>query len=156
MMSRSVCAAICRTLLVAALSPGGTAAAHADVGISDETAARADAPMSATATAGLLSHMKALSDSEMAEARGWQVSRIKIDDGCYQIRGIDETGQAFKAKIDPATLSIVKMKRKDRHEDDDGPRERRQSSGPGTSGASGTLPANKSFETGKPPESVVK
>ena len=70
MMSRSVCAAICRTLLVAALSPGGTAAAHADVGISDETAARADAPMSATATAGLLSHMKALSDSEMAEARG--------------------------------------------------------------------------------------
>jgi len=93
---------------------------------------------------------------KMAETRGWQVSRIKIDDGCYQVRGLDETGQAFKAKIDPETLSVVNMKRKDRHEDDDGPRERRQSSGPGTSGASGTLPANKSFETGKPPESVVK
>ncbi len=93
---------------------------------------------------------------KMAETRGWQVSRIKIDDGCYQVRGLDETGQAFKAKIDPETLSVVNMKRKDRHEDDDGPRERRQSSGPGTSGASGTLPANKSFETGKPPESTVK
>jgi hypothetical protein len=49
------------------------------------------------------------------------------------------------------------MKRKDRHDDDDdGLRERRQSSGPGTSGPSGTLPANKLFETGKPPKSVVK
>jgi hypothetical protein len=93
----------------------------------------------------------------MAETRGWQVSRIKIDDGCYQVRGLDETGQAFKAKIDPKTLSVVNMKRKDRHDDDDdGLRERRQSSGPGTSGPSGTLPANKLFETGKPPKSVVK
>ena len=55
------------------------------------------------------------------------------------------------------TLSVVNMKRKDRHDDDDdGLRERRQSSGPGTSGPSGTLPANKLFETGKPPKSVVK
>ena len=38
---------------------------------------------------------------KMAETRGWQVSRIKIDDGCYQVRGLDETGRAFKAKIDP-------------------------------------------------------
>lgn len=93
---------------------------------------------------------------KMAETRGWQVSRIKIDDGCYQVRGLDETGQAFKAKIDPETLSVVNMKRKDRHDDDDGPRERQQSSGPGTSSASGALPANKLFETGKPPKSVVK
>lgn len=70
MMSRSTCAAICRTLLIATLSPGGIAAAHAEVAISDETAARADALMSSTATAGLLSHMKAMSDSEMAETRG--------------------------------------------------------------------------------------
>ncbi len=93
---------------------------------------------------------------KMAQARGWQVSRIKIDDGCYQVRGVDETGQAFKAKIDPETLSVVNMKRKDRHDDDDRPRERRRSSGPGASGPSDTLPANKLFETGKPPKSVVK
>lgn len=93
---------------------------------------------------------------KMAETRGWQVSRIKIDDGCYQVRGLDETGRAFKAKIDPETFSVVNMKRKDRHDDDDGPRERRQSSRPGTGGLSGTLPADKLFETGKPPKSVVK
>jgi hypothetical protein len=93
---------------------------------------------------------------KMAETRGWQVSRIKIDDGCYQVRGLDETGQAFKAKIDPETLSVVNMKRKDRHDDDDRPRERQRSSGPGASGPSDTLPANKLFETGKPPKSVVK
>ena len=55
---------------------------------------------------------------KMAEGRGWQVSRIKIDDGCYEIRGVDETGRRFKARLDPATLSVVKMKRKDRHDDD--------------------------------------
>jgi hypothetical protein len=93
---------------------------------------------------------------KMAAARGWQVSRIKIDDGCYQIRGIDETGQAFKAKIDPATLSIVKMKRKDQH-DDDGAHERRQSSQEhGMTGTPGALPSNKLFETGNLPKSVVK
>ncbi len=92
---------------------------------------------------------------KMAEARGWQVSRIKIDDGCYQIRGIDEIGQAFKAKIDPATLSIVKMKRKDRHDDD--AHERRQSSQEhGMTGTPSALPSNKLFETGNLPKNVVK
>lgn len=50
----------------------------------------------------------------MAQARGWQVDRLRIDDGCYQIRGIDETGRPFKAKIDPATLAIVKIKHRTR------------------------------------------
>jgi len=92
---------------------------------------------------------------KMAQARGWQVSRIKIDDGCYQVRGVDETGQAFKARIDPATLSVVRMKRKDRHDEDD-TRERRQSSGSGMTGASGKPAPNRLFETGKSPQAVVK
>lgn len=87
----------------------------------------------------------------MAEARGWQISRVKIDDGCYQIRGLDETGQAFKAKIDPATLSIVKMKRKELH---DYASERRQFSEP--HGTSGALPSNKLLENDKLPTSVIK
>ncbi len=91
----------------------------------------------------------------MARARGWQVSRIKIDDGCYQIRGIDETGQAFKARIDPATLSVVKMKYRDR-DDDENMRERRRPSDSGMSGTSGKAPANKLLEPGKLPKSVVK
>ena len=91
----------------------------------------------------------------MAKARGWQVSRLKIDDGCYQIRGIDGAGQSFKAKIDPATLSVVKMTYKDR-DDDETMRERRRSSESGASDTSGAAPANKLFETGKLPKSVVK
>lgn len=92
---------------------------------------------------------------KMAEARGWQVNRIRIDDGCYQIRGIDENGRPFKAKIDPATLSIVKMKRKDRH-DDDHTRGRRQSTGSEMTGTSGALPSNKLFQSGELPKTVVK
>ena len=46
----------------------------------------------------------------MAAGRGWTVTRIKIDDGCYEIRGTDEGGRPFKAKIDPATLEIVKLR----------------------------------------------
>lgn len=91
----------------------------------------------------------------MARARGWQVNRIKIDDGCYQIRGIDGAGQSFKARIDPATLSVVKIKYKAR-DDDETMRERRRSSESGASDTSGAAPANKLFETGKLPKSVVR
>jgi len=48
----------------------------------------------------------------MAAAQGWQVHRLKIDDGCYEIRGIDAEGRAFKARIDPQTLDIIKLKHK--------------------------------------------
>ena len=92
---------------------------------------------------------------KMAEGRGWQVSRIKIDDGCYEIRGVDETGRRFKARIDPATLSVVKMKRKDRH-DDDHARVRQRPSGSDLTGASGVLPSNRLFEAGSRPKTVVK
>lgn len=49
-----------------------------------------------------------------AARQGWQVQRLKIDDGCYEIRGRDDQGRAFKAKLDPETLRVVKMKRSDR------------------------------------------
>jgi hypothetical protein len=52
---------------------------------------------------------------QMAAAQGWQVQRLKIDDGCYEIRGTDTQGRAFKAKIDPETLKVLKMKQ-DRHQ----------------------------------------
>lgn len=55
-----------------------------------------------------------------AASQGWQVQRLKIDDGCYEIRGRDAQGRPFKAKLDPETLRTVKIKRGDRN------RERRQ------------------------------
>ncbi|MCL4771551.1 MAG: PepSY domain-containing protein [Burkholderiaceae bacterium] len=55
-----------------------------------------------------------------AASLGWQVQRLKIDDGCYEIRGRDAQGRAFKAKLDPQTLRVVKMKLRN----DDGNHER--------------------------------
>ena len=52
---------------------------------------------------------------QMAAAQGWQIQRLKIDDGCYEIRGTDVQGRSFKAKIDPETLKVLKMKQ-DKHQ----------------------------------------
>jgi hypothetical protein len=63
---------------------------------------------------------------QMAKARGWTLSRIKIDDGCYEIRGQDENGLAIEAKVDPASLAVIRMKHRrgehgrDRDGDEDG------------------------------------
>jgi len=50
----------------------------------------------------------------MAADLGWTVRRIKVDDGCYEIIGTDEEGRQFKAKVDPSTLEILKIKSRDR------------------------------------------
>lgn len=60
-----------------------------------------------------------------AASQGWQVQRLKIDDGCYEIRGRDAQGRVFKAKLDPQTLRVMKMKLRD--DDDDHERERTRS-----------------------------
>nr|WP_111467601.1 PepSY domain-containing protein [Cereibacter changlensis] len=62
----------------------------------------------------------------MAEGQGWTIRRVKIDDGCYEIRGADAQGRAFKVKIDPETLEIVEQEFDD---DDDKGHERRRHSG---------------------------
>lgn len=51
---------------------------------------------------------------QMAVREGWQIQRLKIDDGCYELRGTDAQGRRFKAKIDPETLKVMKMKQHDR------------------------------------------
>ncbi|KGM39783.1 hypothetical protein JY96_06390 [Aquabacterium sp. NJ1] len=48
-----------------------------------------------------------------ASAQGWQIKRLKIDDGCYEVLGTDAQGRRFKAKIDPETLKVLKMKQAD-------------------------------------------
>ena len=54
---------------------------------------------------------------KMAARQGWQIQRLKIDDGCYEIRGTDKQGREFKAKIDPETLTVLKIKQDDRKHD---------------------------------------
>jgi hypothetical protein len=47
----------------------------------------------------------------LAERNGWHIDKLKIDDGCYEVKGRDADGRRFKAKLDPATLKVVRMKR---------------------------------------------
>ncbi len=43
---------------------------------------------------------------QQVEQRGWTVRRIKVDDGCYEVRGLDRMGNKIKAKYAPASLRI--------------------------------------------------
>ncbi|MGY6270947.1 PepSY domain-containing protein [Achromobacter denitrificans] len=54
--------------------------------------------------------------TQMARQKGWDLKRVKIDDGCYEVKGKDQDGRSFKAKLDPETLVIVKMKYRDHEE----------------------------------------
>lgn len=47
----------------------------------------------------------------LAERNGWRIQALKIDDGCYEIKGREADGRRFKARIDPATLQVLKLKR---------------------------------------------
>lgn len=88
---------------------------------------------------------------QMGAAQGWQIQRLKIDDGCYEVRGIDAQGRGFKAKIDPETLRVLKMKQdhqrargreRDHDKDDAGSRSRPASSKGSTMSASPSSPGS--------------
>ena len=77
----------------------------------------------------------------MAAQQGWQIQRLKIDDGCYEVRGTDAQGRSFKAKLDPETLKVLKLK----HGDSSHGRERerdRDRADPGAAAATPRGPAN--------------
>ena len=78
---------------------------------------------------------------QMAAQQGWQVQRLKIDDGCYEIRGTDSQGRSFKAKIDPETLKVLKMKQGDRQRSRERNRDRdRDHAAPQSGGAEAPSP----------------
>ncbi len=109
---------------------------------------------------------------QMAAQRGWQVQRLKIDDGCYEIRGRDAQGREFKAKLDPQTLRVVKMKARDGENERSRERERershdRSASAPsskadgGNTGAPAAMPApaaapNPVFKPGTKPSASIE
>ena len=41
------------------------------------------------------------------QARGWQVRRIKIDGGCYEVYAIDEQGRKVESYFHPVTFEHV-------------------------------------------------
>ena len=67
---------------------------------------------------------------QMAAKQGWQIQRLKIDDGCYEIRGTDSQGRTLKAKIDPETLKVLKLKQGDRERTREQARDRKHAAPP--------------------------
>lgn len=51
--------------------------------------------------------------AEFALAQGWEVRRIKIDDGCYEIKGTDREGRRIEATVDPGTLQVIEVEYED-------------------------------------------
>ena len=91
---------------------------------------------------------------QMAAQQGWQVQRLKIDDGCYEIRGADAQGRSFKAKIDPETLQVVKLKQRDRKRERNRERDREREPGANRSGSSPA--AGPLFNPGTAPRGQIE
>lgn len=77
-------------MLAALAAIGASCSAHADTDCTD--------PVAAWKPREVLRHQ--------VELDGWAVQRIKVDDGCYEVRGTDRLGNKVKAKFGPATLRI--------------------------------------------------
>lgn len=53
------------------------------------------------------------------ETTGWKISSVEIDDGCYEVEGIDPCGKRAETTFDPKSLELVKSESADNDEDDD-------------------------------------
>ena len=51
---------------------------------------------------------------QLGNANGWTVRRIKIDDGCHEIDGIDGDGRRIEVTVDPVTLALIEIENEDR------------------------------------------
>lgn len=47
------------------------------------------------------------------ETEGWKISRIKTDDGCYEVKATDDKGRRVEASFDPKTFEQAKLEIKD-------------------------------------------
>ncbi|WP_337954649.1 PepSY domain-containing protein [Sediminimonas qiaohouensis] len=82
---------------------------------------------------------------QMAEQQGWTVQRIKVDDGCYEIKGRDAQGHRIEVKVDPQTLHVREFEREDGDDYDDN---RSTQRGDVTTGPVGNTPDNGLFNSG--------
>lgn len=55
---------------------------------------------------------------QLVEKQGWTVQRIKVDDGCYEVRGLDRKGNPIEAEYAPASLRIRELKIEFREDSD--------------------------------------
>lgn len=45
----------------------------------------------------------------MLEGQGLSVTRIKIDDGCYEVDALDGSGQRLWLRLDPGSLAVLRQ-----------------------------------------------
>lgn len=76
---------------------------------------------------------------------GWRVEEIEPDDGCWEVEGTDAQGRRIKAKLDPATLQVVKLRHKD------GDRDHRRDRAPAPAATPAAPTANPLFQNGTAP-----
>jgi hypothetical protein len=53
------------------------------------------------------------------ETAGWKITRIKIDDGCYEVYGTDANGKQAETYFDPKSLEPVELNSAKVEEEDD-------------------------------------
>ena len=58
---------------------------------------------------------------QLLNETNWQVKRIKVDDGCYEVDGSDPQGNRIEAKFAPASLTLKKFEVKFADTKKDGP-----------------------------------
>ena len=103
----------------------------------------------------------------MAAEQGWDVRRVKIDDGCYEIKGYDTSGREIEVKIDPATLAVIEFEYEDDDDDDDDYRRkdkdkddkyrRKDNNGTGSTTVTPSAPPNNGlFAPGSKPKVILK
>jgi hypothetical protein len=46
---------------------------------------------------------------EKLQGQGWKVTHIKVDDGCYEAKGVDRIGNRFEAEYAPASLKLLEL-----------------------------------------------
>ena len=56
---------------------------------------------------------------QQLEADGWEVYRIKVDDGCYEVKGKNEHGTLIEAEFEPSTFELMELEREEEDDDDD-------------------------------------
>ena len=86
--------------------------------------------------------------TRLAEQKDWVVRKIKVDDGCYEIKGRDRDGRRIEVEINPATLEIMELE----YEDDDD-RGTTRKPAPASTVAP---PQDTLFGNGAPPKATVR
>jgi len=87
--------------------------------------------------------------TQAAAAQGWRVDKVEVDDGCWEIKGVDAQGRRIRAKLDPATLELVKLRSKDGERGRE--RDHRRDGGRAPAAAPSAPAVNPLFQNGAPP-----